>query len=163
MMQARGLTAPERVRKVSIVSLPSFPGSVTDADKDTNLVRVTRSSDNHNIVGLGGAMTTTPQPSMTPVETPLPSVGGVPQVNGLPSRAASEECAPRSIPPENQVTCAVEVHREKTKTPTVMMVEQSTTTPMTPETVGPRVSPTPSTTSRSLLPYEYGCMRETIV
>lgn len=94
--------------------------------------------------------------------------GSFSQLNGTASRKSSDESTCQ-IPPENQITCAVEIHREKTKTPTTMM--SMTEHPSSAST--PRASPTPNpgqgqgsasnTPRRSPLPYEYGSMRETIV
>ncbi|KAK7474999.1 hypothetical protein BaRGS_00033746, partial [Batillaria attramentaria] len=161
------LPVPGRVRKVSTVSLPQLPtegGGRTSSASDHSLVH--RSSDSRVVMhsndhaGEAGVVV----PLMTPVETSvdlekrLERLGNFSQLNGDSSRKSSNE-SQCMIPPENQITCAVEIHREKTKTPTAMlsMTEQPAT-----GTAGstPRTSPSPS---RVQLPYECGSMRETIV
>lgn len=84
------------------------------------------------------------------------------QVNGVSSRKTSGESTCK-IPPENQITCAVEVHREKTTkttTASTARAEQPAVAATTP-TSTPRDSPAPTT--RSPLPHELYHMRETIV
>ena len=110
----------------------------------------------------GGPNNVTVNPASAAVDSSSDDLG---QLNGMSSRKTSGESPTCQIPPENQITCAVEIHREKTKTPTAMMAmtEQpaSATTTTATATSTPKSSPAPST--RSPLPHELCHMRETIV
>ncbi|XP_076470113.1 uncharacterized protein LOC143300380 isoform X2 [Babylonia areolata] len=100
--------------------------------------------------------------TMSPPDTP--PVGSELTEDKFCRQVSGESSHP--IPPQNQVTCAVEIHGQKTKTDMIAMTDQapvtSTSAPSS-STSAPSSSTSTPSKSRPPLPYEIYHMRETIV